>query len=453
MAVLTFEPCPLHRDQDVVARGAREGQPAGTRTLGELLQDAGAVAARLAGFPKGAEVAVVCHDRYDFTAALLGALDRGLVVALPPNARPETLKLLRSGGNVLTVLSDQDGVPGIDVRRVVGKADAPPIARPDLPHDRRIVVVYTSGSTGVPMPCPKSAAQLVGEAQVLARTFGIGSTSGIVATVPPHHIYGLLFGVLLPLVAGGSFCRETPLHADAVRRIVERDRARVLVSVPAHLRALSIMEREGTESLARIFSSGAALPDETRRELEARFGWRITEVLGSSETGGMAHRDAAGAPYTTFDGVDVAASGEGRLLVTSPFLPEGAPRPFVTGDRVELLSPRTFRHLGRGDGVLKIGSTRVSIAELEERMTSIPGVKEAAVVAHAATGGRGQETWAVIAVEDGVALDAAKVREHLRAWLDPVVLPRRYRFVDALPRESTGKVQKSALIALFEGHE
>ena len=63
---LVFQPCAQHRDEDVVARGAREGDAEATRTLAELLADAGAVAARLRDFPRGSEVAVVCHDRYDF---------------------------------------------------------------------------------------------------------------------------------------------------------------------------------------------------------------------------------------------------------------------------------------------------------------------------------------------------------------------------------------------------
>ena len=419
--------------------------------MADLLADAGAVAARLQGFPRGSEVAVVCHDRYDFTVALLAAIDRGLVVALPPNARPETLRQLRSEGRVQTVISDQDGVPGIDVRQI--GAGAPPIARPLVPSGQPLVVVYTSGSTGASLPCAKSAGQLLGEAAVLARTFGIERGAAIVPTVPPHHIYGLLFGVLVPLAAGASFCRETPFYEGVVRRIVARDAARVLVSVPVHLRALTMMEPAGTETLARIFSSGAPLPSETRSALETRFGWRVTDVLGSSETGGIAHRDQSEAAYTALPGVEVAAGEDGRLLVTSPFLPRETPQPFETGDRVELLGPGRFRHLGRADGVLKIGSTRVSLAELEARLSALPGVKDAAVVPHAASGGRGHETWAVLALEAGAALDAAEVREALRAWLDPVVLPRRYRFVAALPREGNGKLRREALLALFEGEE
>lgn len=421
----------------------------GPRHAAQLWSDAGAISAALTSFAPGDEVAVLCHDRYCFAAALLAAIDRGLVVALPPNAQPETLKALR-GGTVRTVLSDHDGTPGIDVRPLLGGSSAP-ITPPVLEPSRPFVVVYTSGSTGTPLACQKTAGQLLTEAAVLARTFDIGPRDAIVATVPPHHIYGLLFSVLVPLVSGAAFCRETPFYADVVRRVVLRDRASVLVSVPAHLRALSMMEREGTTQL-RVFSSGAALPDETREMLHERFGWAPTEILGSSETGGIGWRSEAGAPFTAFDVVDFGVGEDDRLTVRSPYLPADAPQPFVTGDRIERVSERTFRHLGRADGVLKVGGTRVSLAELEQRLCAIAGVREAAVIAVEARGGRGQETWAVIA-RDGAEPSAEQVRAALRAWLDPVVIPRRYRFVDALPRESTGKLKKDVLRGLFDEEE
>ncbi|MFY0542161.1 AMP-binding protein [Nannocystis pusilla] len=71
-----------------------------------------------------------------------------------------------------------------------------------LAADRRLAVVYTSGSTGDHQPCAKTAAQLLGEAQALAATFALRAGEVALATVPPYHLYGLLFGILAPLAAG-----------------------------------------------------------------------------------------------------------------------------------------------------------------------------------------------------------------------------------------------------------
>jgi len=441
----SFELC-VHGPSDRVATGE-----AGARSGADLLRDAAAIAARLSDFPVGSEIAVVCHDRYHFAASLLAAVHRGLVIALPPNAQPETLGQLRTG-RVLSVLTDHDGTKGIDVRELMGQHPAP-LHAPRLAPDTPFVVVYTSGSTGTPLACHKTAGQLLTEAQVLIYTFGLSAADRIVATVPPHHIYGLLFSVLVPLMAGASFSRETPFYADVVHRIVRRDGATALVSVPAHLRALSIMEPAGAETLTRFFSSGAPLPSETRAMLAERFGWKVTEILGSSETGGIGWRDEASADYRAFDVVEIDVADDARLALRSPYLPPDAPSPFVTNDRIERTGPGCFRHLGRVDGVVKIGSTRVSVAELEARLLSLPEVRDAAVLAMPGRAGRGQETWAVLALESGRELSTEQVRTALRAWLDPVVIPRRYRFVEALPREVTGKLRREVLLALFEGSE
>jgi acyl-coenzyme A synthetase/AMP-(fatty) acid ligase len=435
-----------HQGGDAVALGER------ARTAADLVLDARAIAARLPPAPSSgrtgasSEVILVCHDRYLFAAAMLAAWERGYVVALPPNAQKETITELRKSGTVQTVLHDQGGMLGIDVREIERTASTPPYAPyAPLAADRRIVVVYTSGTTGAPMACPKTAGQLVGEARVLGRTFGISAGETLCATVPPHHIYGLLFGVLVPLVAGAAFARDTVLHAEPLAALFERIGARVLVSVPAHLRALRVLEPGRMPKLARVFSSGAPLPPDTADDLRARFGWTVTEVLGSSETGGIAWRDRpGGSSWTPLEGVTVREGEGGRMLVDSPFLDPAASRPFVSGDRIEMREGR-FEHLGRADGVLKVGSTRVSLAELEARLLAVPGVKDAAALAVEVGGARGWESWAAV-VGDATP---ESIRAALLPWLDPVVIPRRIRIVEALPRDATGKLRREALRALF----
>jgi acyl-coenzyme A synthetase/AMP-(fatty) acid ligase len=432
-----------HSPHDLVCTGAEE------RTAGQLLADARAIAARLPErIADRPELILVCHDRYLFAASMLAAWSRGYVVALPPNAQEQAVTALRKSGSVATVVHDVEGMFGLDVRAVVGQGGEGELVVPtSLEPDRRIVVVYTSGTTGAPLACPKTAGQLVGEAATLASTFGIEPGDHLCATVPPHHIYGLLFGVLVPLVSGAVFARETLLHAEPLAALIARDGTRVLVSVPAHLRALRLLEGGRLPEMKRVFSSGAPLPEDTALDVRTRFGWRVTEVLGSSETGGIGWRDAPGAPWTPLPGVSVREGEDGRMLVDSPFLDPAIPRPYVGGDRIQVLDGGLFAHLGRADGVIKVGSTRVSIPELEARLLSIPGVIDAAAIAVEVGGARGWESWAAVV---GEGLTPQSVRAALLPWLDPVVVPRRIRIVPALPRESTGKLRRDALRALFE---
>lgn len=432
------------------------------RDASALLRDASAVAAELAPARRpGEQVLVLCHDRYRFACALLAALSRGLVVALPPSTQPEMIRALRQQEAVRTVLHDQDEVPGLDVRACLTepRSDAAPLALGPIEASREIVVVYTSGSTGTPLRCPKTAGQLLGEAEALASTFSIGLGDHVFATVPPHHIYGLLFGLLVPLVSGASFVRETSLHAAPLAAMYGAERANVLVSVPAHLRGLEVLEREAfVPAPRRVFSSGAALPEAVSVMLAERFGWRVTEVLGSSETGGIGHRTAVATagqsaePFAPLPGVVVREGEGGRMEVFSPFVDASAPVPYVSADRIVVLDGGRFAHLGRADGVVKVGGTRVSLQEIEARLLAIPGVTDACVWAVQVGGARGHETRAVVAGKDaqGLLLGIDALRKELLRWLEPVVLPRRMRVLEALPREPTGKLRRDVLESLFE---
>lgn len=435
-----------HEAGSLVATGASP------RTAADLVRDVHAIARALPEDVAGGEVVLVADDRYLFAAALIACTLRGAVAALPPSAQTEMVREIRHRENVRTVLHDRLGMMGIDLAAIVRDAAQGPTLpfAPFAPIDRErgIVDVYTSGTTGMPTRCPKTAGQLVGEADTLRAMFGVGPSTPILATVPPHHVYGLLFGVLLPLVSGAPFARETVLHGEPLAALARRDGARILVSVPAHLRALRSLDPGAMPPFDRIFSSGAPLPRETYDDLAARFGWRVTSAYGSSETGGIAHRSHPDDPWTPFDGVEISIGDDARLLVRSPFVDAGAPQPFATSDRVERVGATGFQLLGRIDGVLKIGGTRVSIAELEHRLLAVPGIDDAAALAVEVGGARGTEVWAVVVSKEHH--DARSVRAALQPYLEPVVLPRRVRVVEALPRDQNGKVRRAALRAFFD---
>lgn len=442
----------------------------GERTAERLMTDVARVVAVLPqaipGDPR--EILCVAGDRYHFTVALLAAWQRGHRVALPPNAQTELLRTLSDDEAIALVIHDTDEMQGLDLRPLLAEearaTPAEPIELPSMPESRHLVSVWTSGSTGEHQRHPKTAGQLFDEALTLAEHFELGPGTRVAATVPSHHIYGLLFAVLVPLLGGGAFLRDTPLHAGVIRAALEQTGAGVLVSVPAHLRALRILDPGQLPALTRVFSSGAPLPSATAKMLSERFGLATTEVLGSTETGGIAWRvhSPCNSPrtegserepaWTPLPGVLVDRLDDGRLSVESPFLAPRATRPWITADRIEALVPGGrvrdgFRHIGRIDGVVKVGGKRIALAELERRLLDIPGVEDAAVAAVEVESARGHETLAAVV---GPGLSVEHLRTELRRWLDPVVIPRRLRLVDALPREPNGKLTRKRLLELFE---
>jgi len=448
-----------HADADVDADGRSGNRPVALgeeeRTRGDLAGAAARVAAALRA-ARARTVVLATADRYHVAAVLLGAWAADAVVLLPPSLRPPAVRALAAGAGADLVIDD----PALAALRL-GDAAAAPLSSPlaSLPRDaRHLVTVFTSGSTGEPLACPKTAAQLLGEADMIARLFQLGAGARVLCTAPPHHLYGLLFGVLAPLVGGGAFVRATsPLPADLAAH-ARRFRANVLCAVPSHYAGFAALDTADLPEIGRAFCSGGRLDGATRDQIGRRFPFPLVEIFGSSETGGIAFRDAhppdASSPWSSprpspwrpLPGVRAGADGDGRLLVDSPFLPPGAPRPFRCADQVQVDPDGTFQHLGRADDIVKIGGERVSLAEVEAHLRAVAGVRDAAVAAVLADGPRQWELWAaVVAPGHG----AASLRAALASVLDPIAIPRRFAFLGALPRQDSGKLPRQSLLDCF----
>ncbi len=430
------------------------------RSWRDLLADA-AVLAESLPVNTAAEVMVACADRYLCATALLAVWSTGRLAALPPNSRKETIDRLCDERGISLILHDGGGQgdAGVDVRTRLpgGVARAalgtlPPLA---FSPERTLVCVHTSGSTGAHVACGKSAAQLLGEAELLVRLWGLGPGTRVLATVPPHHLYGLLFGVLVPFMGGGTLVRATPLHAETIASQAGAQQANVLVSVPAHLHALATLSPGALPPLTRIFSSGAALDAATGSAVAKLAGIPVTEVLGSSETGGIAWRETGGqgrgdGVWQPFPGVEVAPDDDEMMRLRSPFLSraDGDAQGWYRGaDRIRAQPDGRFELLGRADGVVKIGGSRVAVAQIERLLREIAGVTDAAVVSVDTPPPRRHELWAAVVAP---GLSVAALRTALLKRLEPIAVPRRFRLVAALPREDNGKLVRARLLALFE---
>lgn len=440
-----------HGPDDPVAFG--EGGP---RTAADLRRDAAIVAAaieaRLPERPPGTHVLMVFdNDRYAFTAALLGAWSAGWAVALPPNGRAQTIAALLQRPEIGGLLHDTRAGGHLQVPRLLAGPTTEPVdpvepAAPLCLPEPLAATVFTSGTTGDSEAWPKTAAQLLDEVRVLAQTFSVEPGGRAVVTVPPAHLYGLLFGVLLPLCTGGAFLRETPLLPEAVASRVEAAKADTLVSVPVHLRTAQTIAPGHLASLRRVFSSTAPLDETTARSFAETHGVPITEIFGSTETGGIAwRRRDHGDRWNPLAGVSISVDARGHLRVDSPFLPPDAERPWTTADLAEAGPEGSFIHRGRADGVVKVGGRRVSLPQMQRWLLAQPGVLDAEVTAVPAPG-RGMRLLAAVVAP---GRDEDTLRRAMQEHFVPSTVPRRLRLVDRLPREPSGKLPRRLLLALF----
>ena len=438
---------------------ARRSQPlafggSGDRHLEHFQQDVAAVRHHLRHtYPAATCLLLACpNDRYAFAVALFAAWSLGIRVALPPNTRPQTLREVFQAAGADAFLHDLASEEGVDVRTWMiadtAHTDASahaPLTPQDLyawaPEDV-IATLFSSGtSSGVPQAAPKTIAQLLGEAQMLAKTL-FPARATVVSTVEPTHIYGLLYSVLAPLYAGGSFGRETPFFPQSVAGDVAQVHADVLVSVPVHLAAFESVKPADFASLQRLISSTAPLRSEVAQTLHQRFGLNITEVLGSSETGGMAVREFPTThAWTPLPTVALRADDDGRLWVDSPYLSHDLERPYKSEEYVEF-DGDSFVHKGRFDRVVKIGGRRVSLPDMEACALRLADVQDAALLVESTRGLHGNLLYLVLVDPHR---DRQRVLEHLAAHFERSTLPRRIVFVDALPREANGKLQRARL--------
>ncbi|MCS0627855.1 AMP-binding protein [Telluria mixta] len=402
-------------------------------------------------------VALYHDDSLEFAAALVGAWLAGKAVWLPADVLPATCAAL--AGNVDAFWGDFPGThapqapDGTDDAGIDWRTPAP-----DFPA----LVVFTSGTTGTPVPITKRFSQLTSELDALETQFGAAlGAADVVATVSHQHIYGLLFRVLWPLAAGRPVHAarheypETLAPALAVRPCV-------LLASPAHLKRLPdhLDWRGAAANLRAVFSSGGMLDEAAAHHAGALLGRTPIEVYGSSETGGIAWRqrtDTGDEGWTALPGVAWRRDADGLLAVRSA--QAGTDDWLVLADRIDDLDDGRFALRGRADRIVKIEEKRISLDAIETALLAGGLAREARVLA-CADGGHGRQVLAAFVVpsavgravleEGGKTALNTRLRAQLASGVDAVALPRRWRYLDALPVDARGKTTAAQLLALLD---
>ena len=394
----------------------------------------------------GDELALYHEDGLEFAAALYGAWLAGKTPWLPGDRLAATL-----AGLDRHVAARAGELPG----GYVAGSDAPLPADATLDPLACQVVLFTSGSTGEPGAIRKTLRQLDNEVAALEAQFGPSLGDAVVqGTVSHQHIYGLLFRLLWPLSAGRPFARRRVGFNEQLAAL--GDAPLVLVASPAHLKRLPENQDWAplSRSLRAAFSSGGPLPADAAHAVRSLWGQAAIEVFGSTETGGIAWRQSGGAPkpWQPLPGVQWRVQ-DGVLAIRSPHLADDGWH--ATADRALATAGGGFELRGRVDRILKLEERRIPLGAIERRLQASPLLAEARLLP--LPGHRILLAVAAVPSAEGQALLAAGGKAAmvaaLRGWLaghaDAIALPRRWRFLDALPADAQGKSSERALAALF----
>ena len=416
-------------------------------SAGQFIAHAQALAAEL---PPGDALVNLCEDRYAFLLGFAAALIAGRTTLLPPSRAPQAVAEILARHPCAVALADRaldPSPPRLFVARAFalpaqGFASGAEVPRIDAAFTA--VIGYTSGSTGLPRAQDKTWGALNASNAGNQTLFeaALGPRFNILATVPPQHMYGLELSVLLPLLGAAAVDAGRPfLPADIAAALAALPAPRLLVATPVHLRAL--LDAGVALSCEAITSATAPLDPLLAAAIETASGAPLLEVFGSTETCVIAaRRPARDALWTPYRGVHVHPQPDG-MRVEAPQLAA----PVLLADLIERSADGRFRLAGRAVDLVEIAGKRASLGDLTQRLLAIPGVSDAAVVQLERADAAGVRRIAAAVVAPG--LDEAAILAALREVVDPVFLPRPLRRVDALPRSTTGKLPRAALLELL----
>lgn len=390
----------------------------------------------------------LCADRYRFAVGFAAALLRDQVSLLPPNYAPSFVEHLGQRYPGMYCLADGAAeFKGVEVvpYPLMPEQGMVVTASPLIPAEQRAALVFTSGSTGEPVAHPKSWGSLCKGAAAEAAALGIAENSGmaVLGTVPAQHMYGLESCMLLALQNGLALVAERPFYpADICAQLAALPRPRCLITTPVHLRTL-LAEVADVPPVDFVLCATALLAPQLAAEAEARFGAPLYEIYGCTEAGQAAsRRTTQGAAWHLLNGVELEQDEQGSR-VHGGHVEIEAP----LSDVIERNADGTFILHGRAADMVNIAGKRTSLASLNHHLNAIPGVKDGVFFMPDDSNG---ETKRPLAFVVAPGLRSENILGALRNSVDAVFLPRPLYFIDALPRNTTGKITRQALVQLME---
>lgn len=474
----------------------------------DLVHDGRRVAAllRALGSVPGDTVSLVMPNGLQTLRLLLGAMHGGWCVN-PVNllSQPEQMRYVLGHADARVVFASpawadrvRQMVAGLDrpVTVVVAEPDAAalpdPVAqgRPALPTDapaqegppapgQTALLMYTSGTTGVPKGVMLTQANLAANAQAISAEHGLQAGDRVLAVLPLFHINAFAVTMLAPLAHGGSLAMPPKFSATAFWGQAADSGCTWINVVPTMISYLlegATPPPGGTHRIRFCRSASAALPPEHLRAFEERFGIGVIETMGLTETVAPSFSNPLDPAQRKLGAVGRASGCEARVVDGSLLpLPDGRTgeivirgpnvmRGYYKNDKAtaESFTPDGWLRTGDlghrdGDGFFFVtgrikeliikGGENIAPREIDEALLQHPAVLEAAAVGipdrH-----YGQDIMACVVWREGMACDEADLRafclEHLGRYKTPAV----FRFVAELPRGPSGKVQRLKLLDL-----
>ena len=399
----------------------------------------------------------------------IGDAEPSLIVCDPSKQAGIAALADKIGAQVDTMDANGDGSLREGAKKSPADFATVPRTKDDL-----AAILYTSGTTGRSKGAMLTHDNLASNSLALVEYWRFGKDDVLIHALPIYHTHGLFVASNVTLFARATMIFLPKLDPELMIKLMSR--ATVLMGVPTFYTRLlqsPSLSKDSTKHMRLFISGSAPLLAETHREWSARTGHAVLERYGMTETNmntsnpydGERVPGAVGFPLPGVSvrvtdpetGNEIARDTIGMIEVKGPnvfkgywrmpekteaeFRPDGF---FITGDLGKIDAKGYVHILGRGKDLVISGGFNVYPKEVESEIDAIPGVMESAVIGvpHADFG---EGVTAVVVNGKEAKLDEAAVMKALDGRLAKFKMPKRVIFVDDLPRNTMGKVQKNVL--------
>jgi long-chain acyl-CoA synthetase len=450
------------------------------------------------GLQKGDTVSFMLHNGYQAARLLIGAMYGGFVVQ-PINLLSQRSQLeyvLQHSDTRAVFVGDEyrgrldEALAAIDrpIHVVATEVDAeqlfddaaPASVLPDIAEDDAALLMYTSGTTGMPKGCLLSHKNCVAGGEFTSSAHYLNESDRVLCALPLYHINGQIVTAVAPLVHGGSVVMPHRFSVSNYWRLVSDYRCTWINVVPTIIAYLlnGADPRASGLSIAQVRfcrSASAPLPPEQHRAFEHRFGIGIIETFGMTETAAPCFTNPYEPEKRKIGSPGRAFGNEAKIVdpASGDPCPPGAPGEImVRGDNVmkgyykdpentaRTLHPDGWMHSGDlgfmdDDGFVFVtgrikeliikGGENIAPREIDEALLKHPAVLEAAAVGvpHASYG---QEVAAAVVLKAGAACDASELKAFCERDLGRYKTPKTILLLQELPKGPSGKVQRLKLL-------